>query len=116
MLKDTVFYKVGHHGSHNGTASVSGLEHMTDGKFVAFMPLVQDKVPSQWGGSKNFPAIPLYEKLIDKTNGAVIRTDMGVITDKGAPDIRKQNLSAKKIETLKKASDNPLYHEWVVSV
>ncbi|MEO6670127.1 MAG: MBL fold metallo-hydrolase, partial [Ferruginibacter sp.] len=47
LLAKTVFYKVGHHGSHNGTASLSGLEMMQEGKFIAFMPLVQSKVPSQ---------------------------------------------------------------------
>jgi hypothetical protein len=67
LLANTVFYKVGHHLSHNGTASVSGLEMMTNDKLVAFAPLVQDKVPVAWGGAANFPAKGLYKKVIEKT-------------------------------------------------
>lgn len=114
LLAKTVFYKVGHHGSHNGTASTSGLEMMQEGKFVAFMPLVQDKVPSQWGGSKNFPAKPLLKKLIEKTNGAIIRTDEGLITDKAAKEERQRRLTTAQINKLTNASKNPLFHEWVI--
>lgn len=116
LLSKTVFYKVGHHGSHNGTASNSGLEHMPEGKFIAFMPLVQDKVPSQWGGSSNFPAKALYNHLIEKTNGAIIRTDVGLIDEKKAKDLRKNNFSAAEIDKLSKASDNSLFHVWEVKV
>lgn len=114
LLAKTVFYKVGHHGSHNGTASLSGLEMMQQGKFVAFMPLVQDKVPSQWGGSKNFPAKPLLKKLIEKTNGSIIRTDIGLITDKTAKDLRQRRLSIAQINRLTNASNNQLFHEWII--
>ena len=72
LLKNTVFYKVGHHSSHNGTASVSGLDLMNNNRLVAFIPLVQDKVPVAWGGAKNFPAAKLYPKLIEKAKGRVV--------------------------------------------
>ncbi|HSC40077.1 MAG TPA: hypothetical protein VLD19_19470, partial [Chitinophagaceae bacterium] len=61
LLANTVFYKVGHHLSHNGTASKSGLDKMTRDGLVAFAPLVQDKVPAAWGGAANFPAKGLYK-------------------------------------------------------
>lgn len=114
LLNDTVFYKVGHHGSHNGTASKSGLEKMKSKKLVAFMPLVQDKIPSQWGGAKNFPAKALYKKLIELTNGAVIRTDEGLITDGGAATRRDQYLSIAMANALKKNKARALVQEWVV--
>lgn len=113
LLEKTVFYKVGHHGSHNGTASKSGLDKMKSNKLVAFMPLVQDKVPKQWGGSKNFPAKALYKELIKKTSGAIIRTDEGVITDDTAKELRDKNLSAAMRKKLKDAT-HPLFHEWTV--
>ncbi len=116
LLGDTVFYKVGHHGSHNGTASVSGLEKMQQEKIVAFMPLVQDKVPTQWGGAENFPAKPLYKELIQKTKGALIRTDVGLINDTKAKNLRKQNYTAAEIKQLEKAAENKLYKEWVVKI
>jgi beta-lactamase superfamily II metal-dependent hydrolase len=116
LLEKTIFYKVGHHGSHNGTAKGSGLERMKEKKIVAFMPLVQDKVPAAWGGSDNFPAQPLYLKIIEKTNGAVIRTDTGLVNDHNAPDLRTNKYSDAEIKKMKDASKNPLYHEWIVSV
>ncbi|MBL0145721.1 MAG: hypothetical protein IPP48_08145 [Chitinophagaceae bacterium] len=114
LLAKTVFYKVGHHGSHNGTASNSGLEKMEQDKIMAFMPLVQDKIPSQWGGAKNFPAKTLYNEIVEKTKGAIIRTDIGLVEDKKAKDFRKLTYSAAEIEKMKKAAINPLYKEWII--
>jgi len=37
-----VFYKVGHHGSHNATLKVGGLEAMTSPDLVAFIPVHQE--------------------------------------------------------------------------
>ncbi len=97
LLNDTIFYKVGHHGSHNGTASKSGLDIIKNGNLVAMMPLVQAKVPNEWGGAKNFPAGPLYEVLITKTQGRIIRTDEGMITKANAVKLRaKLNAKQKK--------------------
>lgn len=116
LLKDTVFYKVGHHGSHNGTASASGLDRMTNKNLVAFMPLVLEKVPSTWNpDGDNFPAAPLYKKLIEHSKGALIRTDEGLIKDKKAKDLREQNLSNAQINKLTKAAANELFKEWEVS-
>ena len=116
LLEKTIFYKVGHHGSHNATAKGSGLERMKEKKIMAFMPLVQDKVPDAWGGSDNFPAVPLYKKIIEKTNGAVIRTDVGLIEDFNAPDLRTNHYTDAEIKKMKDASRNPLFHDWVVTV
>ena len=116
LLENTIFYKVGHHGSHNATAKGSGLERMKEKKIMAFMPLVQDKVPSAWGGSDNFPAIPLYKKIIEKTNGALIRTDVGLINDYNAPDLRTNHYTDAEVKKMKDASKNQLFHEWVVTV
>ena len=96
LLKDTIFYKVGHHGSHNGTASKSGLDFINNKDLVAAMPLVQSKVPAAWGGSKNFPAKTLYDVLIEKTKGRIIRTDEGVITKASAEQMRNQLSSVEK--------------------
>lgn len=113
ILQNTVFYKVGHHGSHNGTASKSGLEKMRDeNSIVAFMPLIQEKVPSQWGGSANFPAKGLYRRLIEKTKGVIFRTDVGLVKERKASNLRKNNFSVSEISKMKKASANPIYHEW----
>jgi len=40
LLAKTVFYKVGHHSSHNATAKAKGLELMANGdELVAFIPV-----------------------------------------------------------------------------
>lgn len=115
LLKNTVFYKVGHHGSHNGTASKSGLEKMTDKDLVAYMPLIKEKVPVVWDrNGDNFPFQPLYKKLIEKTNGAMLRTDEGAIKDARAKELREQNLPTEMQTRLNKASANPLFLEWEV--
>jgi hypothetical protein len=114
ILNNTVFYKVGHHGSHNGTASIHGLDFMKNKKLVAFMPLVQDSIPSQWGGADNFPAKALYDKLIEKTNGRLIRTDEGLVSDSKALKLRK-SLSATDAKALKKNfKHGALYHEYTI--
>lgn len=113
LLASTELYKVGHHGSHNGTASKSGLDKMTGKKLVALMPLVQDKVPAGWGGKKNFPAKALYTELINRTNGAVLRADEGLITDKRAKNKRDKFLPAALRTRLAKSSHG-LYQEWTV--
>jgi hypothetical protein len=38
LLKNTVLYKVGHHGSHNATVKERGLELMTHPDLVAMIP------------------------------------------------------------------------------
>jgi beta-lactamase superfamily II metal-dependent hydrolase len=102
LLRDTIFYKVGHHGSHNGTASHSGLDFVKSKDLVAFMPLVQNKVPKEWGGAANFPAKKLYQVLIEKTRGRLVRTDIGLIADAKAETERKK-LSVREKNAFNKA-------------
>lgn len=50
LLKRTVYYKVGHHGSHNATLKAKGLELMTSSDFAAFIPTnAQDALRVKWG-------------------------------------------------------------------
>jgi hypothetical protein len=115
LLKNTVFYKVGHHSSHNGTASVSGLELMTNNNLVAFIPLVQDKVPAAWGGAKNFPAAKLYPKIIAAAKGRVVRTDQGLVTDPTAVALRNQLSAADKASFKNQYRTGPCYFEYTIT-
>lgn len=73
LLSRTVFYKVGHHGSHNATLSKLGLEQMTSEDLVAFIPVVKDQaVKSRW---LNMPFDPLVKRLTQKTGGRLLRSD-----------------------------------------
>ena len=83
LLARTVFYKVGHHSSHNATAKGKGLEMMQSAKeLTAFIPVdraVALKRNPQ--GSWKMPARPLYRRLLEKCNGRVVRSDIGFAAD-----------------------------------
>jgi hypothetical protein len=82
LLERTVIYKVGHHSSHNATAVKHGLEMMTSDSLVALIPLdKQVAEKKKWP----MPAGKLYTRLAEKTNGRVIRSDIGWPKDSDRP-------------------------------
>ncbi|MCA1561291.1 MAG: hypothetical protein LC804_13865, partial [Acidobacteria bacterium] len=76
LLKRTVLYKVGHHASHNATINDLGLELMQRDDLIALIPVdravAMNKVPP-W----HMPADGLYERLLAKARGRVLRSDTG---------------------------------------
>jgi hypothetical protein len=72
LLKRTVFYKVGHHGSHNATLKAGGVERMRkDSKLTAFVPV---SVPiahgiKHWG---QMPLTTLLDALAERAVGRVV--------------------------------------------
>ena len=74
-----VFYKVGHHCSHNATMKEAGLERMTSPDLVAMIPVVEAVAAEQksktnpQGWSMPFPN--LYASLKLKTKGRIVRGD-----------------------------------------
>jgi beta-lactamase superfamily II metal-dependent hydrolase len=73
LLRRTVFYKVGHHGSHNATPKQHGLEMMTSPDLSAFIPTnEQDAKKVRWG---EMPFKPILEDLEKRTSQRVIRAD-----------------------------------------
>lgn len=77
LLGRVVFYKVGHHGSHNATGRGKGLELMGD-DLTAFIPvdraIALNRNPK---GSWKMPAFALYRRLLEKCDGRVARADIG---------------------------------------
>jgi len=72
LLQRTVFYKVGHHGSHNATHRAEGLELMTSPDLVAMIPVNHSMArQKRW----NMPFPPLVERLGEKCRSRVIRQD-----------------------------------------
>jgi beta-lactamase superfamily II metal-dependent hydrolase len=73
LLRRTVFYKVGHHGSHNATLKDGGLEAMTSPELVAAIPVDQNFA----NNSKHWPmpAVELYKRLQERTRGRILRAD-----------------------------------------
>lgn len=79
LLRRTVFYKVGHHCSHNATLKKGGLELMTHPDLVAFIPLDEatakrmgrkgaDGKPRGWA----MPAPPLFRALKERAKDRVV--------------------------------------------
>jgi hypothetical protein len=79
LLARTVFYKVGHHSSHNATAKGKGLEMMTSqAELTAFIPVDrQVALGRSPAGTWKMPARQLYRGLLDKCQGRVVRSDIG---------------------------------------
>jgi len=72
LFKRTVFYKVGHHGSHNATLKEKGIERMRDdGQLTAFVP-VSRFVAHQIKGWDEMPLQELLNALGQRTQGKVI--------------------------------------------
>ena len=87
LLKRTIFYKVGHHGSHNATLKEHSLESMTNQKLVAAIPVdevfAKAKKPVPW----MMPADKLYETLQQKTKGRILRADQDFPNGAAQPDM-----------------------------
>lgn len=85
LLERTVFYKVGHHGSHNATARAKGLDLMTSPDLSAFVPTnAADAKKVGWGA---MPYIKILAALKEQCAGRVVRADDRWIGDAGSqPD------------------------------
>jgi hypothetical protein len=79
LLERTVFYKVGHHASHNATARGDGLELMRQQQeLTAFIPVDRAiALTRNPRGSWQMPAPLLYRQLLEKCQGRVARSDLG---------------------------------------
>lgn len=70
LLNRTVFYKVAHHLSHNGTAKEKGLKMMTSSDLVAMATLDFEAISSNW--KSTMPNRGILKDLINKTKGRLI--------------------------------------------
>lgn len=79
LLKRTVFYKVGHHGSHNATMKQKGLERMLSKDLVAFIPVDHEMaLKKHWG---KMPLDGLLEALHAQCGNRVVRIDDAKLPD-----------------------------------
>jgi hypothetical protein len=75
LLARTVFYKVGHHASHNATL-VAEFEKMRHPDLVAFIPVhKQDPNIKKKKGGWKMPAGNLFAKLKERTSNRVLQMD-----------------------------------------
>lgn len=87
LLARTVFYKVGHHGSHNATLREKGLEMM--GNLRAAMIPVDHAVAlkKRWG---NMPLPELLDALDERTRRFVLRSDKPAPRDGPYPLVERE--------------------------
>jgi len=78
LLERTVFYKVGHHASHNATLREKGLELMTHPDLVAMIPV--DEKMAREKKKWNMPFPGLFKRLQEKTRGRIVRADESLAT------------------------------------
>lgn len=135
LLANTVFYKVGHHGSHNATLRKSGLEMMNvlERELVAMIPTNREFAKTKGNKEKGgwqMPEKKLMERLEQKSKGRVILAD-----DYGGTNSEKkplkdrckklglsQNETSKFLEKVKfggslirdAGSEEPLYVEYTI--
>jgi hypothetical protein len=76
LLSKTVFYKVGHHCSHNATLKKDGLELMNHEDLVAFIPLDKETAKKQGTKGWKMPAEALFKALKKQTNERVAISDV----------------------------------------
>jgi len=76
LLRNTVLYKVGHHGSHNATL-VKALEAMEHPELVAMIPVDKSDSNILKKNGWKMPAKNLYKRLKEKTHYRVLLMDDG---------------------------------------
>ncbi len=98
LLKRAVFYKVGHHASHNATVKGKGLEIMRGNKdLTAFIPVDRAiALKRSPAGSWKMPAFELYRALLEATDGRVARSDIGWAAV--APGVQKTDVEGAFID------------------
>jgi hypothetical protein len=127
LIKRTLLYKVGHHGSHNATLKEQGLEQMDHPGLIALVPVDHEMaVKKRWD---EIPRPSLMKRLHEKAKGRVLRSDdgetlakmhdPGVIDDKDWKTFSKQVKQATtKIAGTKSEEqppeERPLWYEVTV--
>ncbi len=96
LLNQTVFYKVAHHLSHNGTAQSLGLKLMTHKDLAAMATLDYSIISSGW--KSTMPNRLIIKDLLAQTKGRL----MIMNTDNLFYDLDDQIPLAKKIEDSRK--------------
>jgi len=113
LLERTVFYKVGHHGSHNATMREKGLERMTSRNLAAVIP-VDTEVAHKVKGWEDMP-LPAIRTRLEQKCAVVFQSDLPPKKLREVPktrwkestekfDVRMKDKATKKVKTMRKQS------------
>lgn len=114
LLARTLFYKVGHHGSHNATLQEGGLEDMSHPGLTAAIPVneVFAKGSKRW----EMPAAKLYQRLQERTSGRLLRSDgvgpFAIAADAKPTQDSAWDAFAKSVFVDQSARPTPLYVDY----
>ena len=95
LLARTIFYKVGHHGSHNATLKDKGLELMTSEDLVAMIP-VNHKMAEKKGWGR-MPLPDLVTRLHERTHGRTLQIDDKTSTAADLAKLKPKNAEDAKL-------------------
>lgn len=105
LLARTVFYKVGHHASHNATLKPV-FEKMGGTDLVAFIPVnKQDPNITKPGGWK-MPAAGLFSRLVQRAEGRVLQMDG--VDPKECDPAKAARAAWKRVRLTPKVTDNAI--------
>lgn len=112
LLGRTVFYKVGHHASHNATLEALGLELMTHPDLCAMIPVVEAEARREKNGKAvhrgwNMPYPDLYARLLALTQGRLLRGD----AEAGREPAPGKKVICTDESFLSRVKSTNLYHE-----
>jgi hypothetical protein len=118
LLARTIFYKVGHHGSHNATLKEKGLERMKSDRLAAVIP-VDVNVAHDVKGWKRMP-LPSITEALKKKCTVLFQSDNDTQIGPSAPppqfmissetfEVHMKDRTTKKIKV---ARTEHLYHDY----
>lgn len=113
LLNRTVFYKVGHHLSYNGTALEKGISMMEDTNLVAMATLDRKRISEKW--KSTMPNKHLLQELIKRCKGKVFIMDETGVGSKPSDTLNPDTLPATTYKVGKfEGTKRPIYIEYRV--
>ncbi|MBL7730306.1 MAG: MBL fold metallo-hydrolase [Chitinophagaceae bacterium] len=98
LLNRTVFYKVSHHLSYNGTALDLGFNKMESDELVAMATLDRKRIAKKWKGT--MPNKKLLNELIKKCKGKVFMMNEFDVRDAPGKTLPRASLPKTEFESL----------------
>ena len=113
LLNRTVFYKVGHHLSYNGTALEKGVKMMESPRLAAMATLDRNRIASKW--KSTMPNSALLQELIRRSQGKLFIMDEFEIKDGPSHTLDPATLG-KLYQRENFRNGKPIYLQYTVSL
>jgi len=115
LLNRTIFYKVGHHLSYNGTALEKGVNMMQSPRLAAMATLDRTRIAKGW--KSTMPNNPLMQELIRRCQGKLFIMDEAEINNAPSATLDPKSLgdAVYRVGELTPAN-KPLYIQYTVTL